>query len=62
MKRHFDKNLVMSEEDEERFQSGNKCWICDKLFDGGDNKVRYYCHKTGKYRGFAHWICNVNLN
>ena len=62
MKIHFDKNLVMSEQDEERFQSGNKCWIYDKLFDVGDNKVRYYCHKTGKYRGSAHWICNVNLN
>ena len=29
----------MSVEDEERFQSSNKCWICDKLFDVGDNKV-----------------------
>ena len=29
----------MSVEDEERFQSSNKYWICDKLFDVGDNKV-----------------------
>ena len=33
-----------------------KCWICDKLFDLGDNKVRDHCHVTGKYRGSAHWM------
>ena len=31
IKKHFNKNLVMSEEDEQRFQSSNKCWICDKV-------------------------------
>ena len=44
----------MSVEDEERFQSSNKCWICDKLFDVGDNKVWDHCHVTEKYRGSAH--------
>ena len=48
-------------EDEERFQSSNKFWICDKLFDVGDNKVRNHCHITGKYRGSAHWSCHVNI-
>ena len=38
--KHFNKNLIMSAEDEERFQLSNKCWISDKLFDVGDNKVR----------------------
>ena len=33
----------------------------DKLFDVGDNKVRDHCHVTGKYRGSAHWNCNINL-
>ena len=37
-KRLFNKNLVMFEKDEQRFHSGNKCWICDKLFDVGDSK------------------------
>ena len=54
MKKHFNKNLVMSAGDEERFQSSNKCWKCDVLFDVGDNKVRDHCHVTGKYRGSAH--------
>ena len=60
MKKHFNKNLIMSAE-EEKFQSSNSCWICDKLFDVGDDKVRDHCHITGKYRGAAHWSCNINL-
>ena len=60
MKKHFNKNLVMSTEDEQRFQSSNKCWTCDKLFDVADNKVRDHCHITGNYRGSAHWSCDVN--
>ena len=31
MKKHFNKNLIMSEEEEEQFQSSNTCWICKKL-------------------------------
>ena len=49
------------EEEEERFQLANSCWICDKLFDVGDDKVRDHCHITGKYRGASHWSCNINL-
>ena len=51
----------MSAEGEERFQSSNKCWICDKLFHVQDNKVRHHDHITGKYRGSAHWSFNINL-
>ena len=44
MKKHFDKNLIRSAEEKERFQLSNSCWICDKLFDAGDDKVRNHCH------------------
>ena len=54
IKKHFDKNLIMSAEEEERFQLSNSCWICDKLFDVGDDKVRDHCHITGKCRCAAH--------
>ena len=57
----FNKNLIMSAEEEEKFQLTNSCWICDKLFDVGDDKITDHCHITGKYRGAAHWSCNVNL-
>ena len=43
IKNHFNKNLIMSAE-EERFQLSNSCWICDKLFDVGDDKVKDHCH------------------
>ena len=31
MKKHFNKDLIMSEEEGEQFQSSNTCWICEKL-------------------------------
>ena len=60
MKKYFIKNLVMSVDEEERFQFAKSCWICNKLFDVGDEKVRDLCHVTGKYRGAAHFSCNAN--
>ena len=60
MKKHFNKNLVMSVDEEERFQLANSCWICNKLFDVGDENVRDHCHVTGKFRGAAHFSCNAN--
>ena len=46
----------MSEE-EEQFQSSN----CEKLTENDDKKVRYHSHISKKFRGLAHWSCNVNL-
>ena len=34
----------MFAEEEERFQLTNSSWICKKLFDVGDDKVRDHCH------------------
>ena len=31
------------------------------MFYVGDNKVRNSCHITEKFRGSAHWSCNINL-
>ena len=60
MNKHFNRNLIMSEE-EYLFQQSNSCWICKKLIDNNDEEVRDHCHVTGKYRGAAHWSCNINL-
>ena len=49
----------MSEEEEVQFQSSNTCWICEKLIVEG--KVRDHCHVTEKFRGSAHWSCNINF-
>ena len=62
IKKYFnEKNLIMSAEEEERFEMSNICWICNKLFDISENKVRDHCHITGKSRGAAHYSCNVNF-
>ena len=52
-KKHFNKNLVMNAEENERFERGNICLICGKLINF-DEKVRDHCHITGKYRRSAH--------
>ena len=61
MKKHFNKNLIISEEEEDLFQESNNCWICEKRIDNDDEKVRDHCHVTGKFRGAAHWSCNINF-
>ena len=60
-KKHFKKNLVMTEEEEHLFQQSNNCWICKKLIDNDGEKVRNHCHITSKFRGAAHWDCNINF-
>ena len=51
----------MSEKEKHLFQQCSNCWICEKLIDNDDEKVRDHCHITGKFRGAAHWSCNINL-
>ena len=59
MKKCFCRNLIMSAEEEERFEQSNICWICgDEI---SDEKVRDHCRISGKYKGAAHWSCNINL-
>ena len=52
--KHFNKILIMSEEEEHSFQQSNSCSICKKLIDNDEEKVRDHCHVTGKFRGAAH--------
>ena len=61
MKRHFNKNLVMTTEQNEEFERSNICSICSGLINLDDNKVRDHCHITGNYRRRAHWSYNINL-
>ena len=60
MEKPFNKNLVMTAEQNKEFERSNICWICGKLINL-DEKVGDHCHVTGKYRGCAHWSCNINL-
>ena len=57
--KNTNKDIVMTDEDEEDFRNNNICRICEKEII--DNKVRDHCHLTGKYRGPTHSECNNNV-
>ena len=44
----------MSEKEGEEFRLINICWICEKLINYDNEKIRDHCHVTGKFRGAAH--------
>ena len=56
-KKVMKKHLIMSEEEEHLFQQSNSCWICKKINNDDNEKVRDHCHITNKFRGAAHWSC-----
>ena len=53
------KDIIMTQEDEEDYRNNDICRFCEKEIIS--DKVRDHCHLTGKYRGPAHSICNVNV-
>ena len=59
--KHFNKNLIMNEEEEHLFQQSNSCWICKKLIDNDEEKVRGHFHVTGRFSGAAHGSCNIYI-
>ena len=61
MKKRFNKELVMTKEDDEDFKNTTNCWICDNVHVEVDIKVTDRCHNTGKYRASAHRDCNIKI-
>ena len=61
VKKHFNKPLVMTEDDEQRFRTMDECHICGEKYVEKDVRVRDHCHITGKFRGSAHQECNLKL-
>ena len=53
----FPKKIVMTDEDEKKYNDAKDCHICKENL--GNDKVRDHCHVSGKYRGAAHKDCNL---
>ena len=49
--------IPLTKEEDDDYNKENTCYICKKDFN--NDKVRDYCHFTGKYRGAAHNTCNL---
>ena len=57
--------MEFGRKERDEFNQATHCWICEKEFIEDDKesekKVRDHCHFTGKFRGAAHTICNLNF-
>ncbi len=61
----INRTIIMTDQDEIDFSNATKCYLCGEEITENDKKgekVRDHCHFTGKYRGCAHKVCNVNYN
>ena len=57
--KNTNKDIIMTQEDEEDYKNNKNCRFCEKKII--TNKARDHCHLTGNYRGPAHSICNINV-
>ena len=59
MKKHFNKKLVMTNQDDKGFINSTKFWIYDNVDVQDDVNVRDHCYITGKYEDSAHRDFNI---
>jgi len=50
--------MLITGSDWHSFKKAKHCLICKKEL--GEERVRDYCHVTGKFKGAAHNECNIN--
>ena len=62
MKKHFNKELVMTKTDVFGFENSTKCCNCDNVYVDDHVKVRDHCHFAGKYRASRHRDCSIKVN
>ena len=61
VKKHFNKNLKMTDEDMDNFNRSNKCYICNEKYVEGVKPIKDHCRITGNYLGSAHDACCSKL-
>lgn len=52
--------LPLTEKEQHLFNNATECYICRHKFTSNDKIVADHDHFTGKYRGPAHNMCNLN--
>ena len=52
--------LQITPQEEESFKLAEECWLCEQPFTEYEQPVRDHDHLTGRCRGAAHNICNLN--
>ena len=58
--KHFNKDMILTKDDEINFKNALKCYIFNKKYSEKDICVRGHCHITGNYKGSAQQDCNIN--
>ena len=53
----FPKSMIMTIHDKTAYDNSTFCHICNE--DLGKDRVRDHCHRSGKFRGAAHEVCNL---
>ena len=57
----FSKKMIpLTKKEQSKYENAKICWICQKEFKEADKK-KDHCHFTGKFRGAAHNICNLQF-
>ena len=51
--------IPLTKYQKKNYNCTSKCHIYFKSFKDGDTKVKDHCHYSGKYRGAAHSLCNL---
>ena len=62
MKKHFNKEIAMTIEDDKDFENYFKCCNCYDVYTDGDFNVRDQCHITWKNWGSPNRDCNIKVN
>ena len=57
--KNTNKDIFITQEDNEAFDRNNTCRLCEK--EKISDKVRDHCHLTGNYRGPAGSKCNIKV-
>ena len=52
-KNHFDKDMILTEENIKDFETADKCHVYDKKYTEEDIKVKDHCHIIGKIQRFS---------